>query len=155
MARIPLLLIPTFLLAISGFAQDTTTSSSASPTPTTTNPTATLDQAIVNGVSASGVHKFLGIPYASPPVNTLRFAAPQPITSYNGTIDATRFGNSCPQQNASLVSSFFHFRRRGREFVPMKVDPHWTDVDFDDAEAPPESEDCKYDLFFCMSYESD
>jgi hypothetical protein len=133
-----------FLLFITSIrAQDSTTSSAS---PSSTNPTVTLDQATVTGISTSGVQKFLGIPYASPPVNNLRFAPPQPVTSYNGTINATQFGYSCPQQNASLVSPYFQFPGRGGTEMSLKVDPHWTDVDFEDAEAPPESEDCTYIL---------
>ncbi|KAF7783931.1 CAZyme family CE10 [Agaricus bisporus var. burnettii] len=139
MARAFLPCIPLILYVSSACAQDSTTSSaSASPT----NPTVTLDQATVNGVSASGVQQFLGIPYASPPVNELRFAPPQSVTSYNGTINATTFGYSCPQQNASLTSSFFKLPDQEGTVVTMKVDQRWADVDFDDDEAPPENEDC-------------
>lgn len=133
------------LLAGMNVAQDSSASSN-SATATSTNPTATLDQATVSGVSTSGVHKFLGIPYASPPVNDLRFRPPMSISSYNGSINAQNFGYSCPQQNASLVSQFFHniFHRRGRVGISgtIEVDPTWTGVDFNDASAPPESEDC-------------
>jgi acetylcholinesterase len=130
MIRALLPLIPFLLFTTSIYAQDST--------PSSTPPTATLDQATVTGISTSGVHKFLGIPYASPPVNDLRFASPQPVTSYNGSINATQFGYSCPQQNASLTSHFF-----GGE-MSMKPDSHWADVDFDNTEAPPENEDCAY-----------
>lgn len=147
MARAFLPCIPLILYVSSACAQDSTTSS-ASPSPT--NPTVTLDQATVNGVSASGVQQFLGIPYASPPVNELRFAPPQPMTSYNGTINATTFGYSCPQQNASLTSSFFKLPDQEGTVVTMKVDQRWADVDFDDDEAPPENEDCKCFFFAVM-----
>jgi carboxylesterase type B len=47
--------------------------------------------------TAPAVRQFFGIPYAEPPLGSLRFAPPEPKTS-KGPIDATRFGNSCMQQ---------------------------------------------------------
>ncbi|KAJ2924128.1 hypothetical protein H1R20_g12974, partial [Candolleomyces eurysporus] len=54
------------------------------------------------GTTSGSVQKFLGIPFAAPPVGNLRFRLPQPISTYNGTIDATKYGPSCPQQALSL-----------------------------------------------------
>jgi len=83
------------------------------------------------------------------------------ISSYNGSINAQSFGSSCPQQNASLVSQFFHniFHRRGSVDISKtihQVDQTWTGVDFNDAAAPPESEDCNFHvpsdaLWSCMT----
>lgn len=44
-----------------------------------------------------GVRHFLGIPYAKPPVNDLRFAPAQPAERRSGVFDASRFPPSCPQ----------------------------------------------------------
>jgi hypothetical protein len=41
-------------------------------------PLVTLDYARFEGISTNGVDKFLGIPYAQPPVGDLRFRRPQP-----------------------------------------------------------------------------
>lgn len=50
------------------------------------------------------VRKFLGIPYAEPPVGDLRFAPPQTKVS-EGVVNATAFGPSCMQQfsNSSTI----------------------------------------------------
>jgi para-nitrobenzyl esterase len=43
------------------------------------------------------MNKFLGIPYAAPPVNDLRWKPPQPAAKWHGQRDATQFANHCPQ----------------------------------------------------------
>ena len=51
----------------------------------------------VRGFVENGVHEFLGIPYAAPPVGQLRWMPPQPHASWTKPLDATAFGNTCPQ----------------------------------------------------------
>ncbi|KDQ62130.1 hypothetical protein JAAARDRAFT_203342 [Jaapia argillacea MUCL 33604] len=75
---------------------------SAAPTSRATGPTVTLDNATFIGVSAGTVSKFLGIPFAQPPVGNLRFQLPQSLPAYNGTYSAIAFGPSCPQQAINL-----------------------------------------------------
>jgi para-nitrobenzyl esterase len=50
----------------------------------------------VKGFVKDGVKTFLGIPYAAPPVGDLRWRPPQP-PKHHGLLDATEFGNTCPQ----------------------------------------------------------
>jgi para-nitrobenzyl esterase len=52
----------------------------------------------VQGTAADGVESFKGIPYATPPVGALRWTAPQPPASWNGTLDAKAFKPDCAQQ---------------------------------------------------------
>lgn len=55
---------------------------------------------ILNGKynnSAHTVRAFLGVPYAEPPVHTLRWAPPRPRSPHRNPINATSFGSSCPQ----------------------------------------------------------
>ncbi|XP_054165680.1 acetylcholinesterase-like [Oppia nitens] len=62
-----------------------------------------------NSVLDTIVDQFLGIPYAIPPIGSLRFAKPQPIeTPHKYIIDATKPSNSCMQityPNQQLIVS--------------------------------------------------
>lgn len=48
--------------------------------------------------STTGLEIWRGVPFALPPVGSLRFKAPQPITQpFTGVVDASKFGAACPQ----------------------------------------------------------
>ncbi len=51
----------------------------------------------LRGRHAEGVAQFLGVPYAAPPVGTLRWQAPQPVRPWTGVRDATSYGHRCAQ----------------------------------------------------------
>jgi len=51
----------------------------------------------VRGISSGGIERFLGIPYAAPPVGELRWRPPQPHRHWTGVREATAFANHCPQ----------------------------------------------------------
>ena len=72
--------------------------------PTLATAAASKDFSIVNtengsveGTIEKDHRRFLGIPFAAPPVGDLRFVAPQPVKSWHGVRKATHFGHSCPQ----------------------------------------------------------
>ena len=49
----------------------------------------------VCGIVVNGVNEWLGIPYAAPPVGSLRWAPPQPHAPWSTTLAATAFGSIC------------------------------------------------------------
>jgi para-nitrobenzyl esterase len=55
------------------------------------------DRGAVLGALAGQVRRFLGIPYAAPPVGALRWRPPQDHAAWSGVRDATTFGSPCPQ----------------------------------------------------------
>ena len=50
------------------------------------------------GADTSGVRRFLGVPFARPPLGALRWAAPQALPQWKGARQATGFGPRCMQQ---------------------------------------------------------
>src|SRR6185295_15863847 len=56
----------------------------------------TADGPVV-GPELRGVYRFLGIPYAKPPIGELRWRPPQPVAKWTGVRTATKFGPTCAQ----------------------------------------------------------
>ncbi|MGH8238621.1 MAG: carboxylesterase/lipase family protein [Steroidobacteraceae bacterium] len=52
----------------------------------------------LKGRSHEGVEAFVGIPYAAPPVGSLRWREPQQAARWQGVRQAAAFGRDCPQQ---------------------------------------------------------
>lgn len=52
----------------------------------------------VQGTSNGAVHQFLGIPFAKPPVNSLRWKAPENPDNWNNILSTTTFAPACPQK---------------------------------------------------------
>lgn len=53
----------------------------------------------VQGTLSGGVYSFLGIPFAKPPVDTLRWKVPQNPDSWAGVLNTTAFAPACAQIN--------------------------------------------------------
>ncbi|KAG8970881.1 hypothetical protein FRC03_000099 [Tulasnella sp. 419] len=82
--------------------------SSAAPAksfPRASSPAVKLDSATFVGKTDGDIERFLGIPFAKPPVGNLRFRLPVATEPYTGTYTATSFGPSCPQQAPDLPLS--------------------------------------------------
>ncbi|KAJ3486531.1 hypothetical protein NLI96_g4177 [Meripilus lineatus] len=84
------------------------------------NPTIVLDNGTFTGVDAGVANKFLGIPFAKPPVGDLRFRLPVANDPYNGSRMATSFGDVCPQQAFTLPLPK-EVPTKGLEFVINQV----------------------------------
>jgi para-nitrobenzyl esterase len=54
----------------------------------------------VRGVIEGDILAFRGIPFAAPPLGSLRWKPPASPTAWSGIRDASTFGNKCPQINA-------------------------------------------------------
>jgi len=52
---------------------------------------------VVEGKTDGGVHSFLGIPYAQPPIGNLRWKAPVPVAKWSYARTTTAFGSHCLQ----------------------------------------------------------
>ena len=63
----------------------------------TQSPVVQLKDGAVRGRSESGVHAFLGLPYAAPPFGENRMRPPQPVRAWDGERDATAFGPTVPK----------------------------------------------------------
>eukprot|EP01083_Nonionella_stella_P264722 897636_1 len=51
---------------------------------------------------AINIYEFIGIPYAQPPLEDLRFAPSQLNSQFNATYNATQFGPACLQPHGFL-----------------------------------------------------
>ncbi len=62
------------------------------------SPLVSLSSGTFRGLTVNGTDRWLGIPYAQPPVSSLRFKAPLPISRpAEGIQDAFQFSHACPQ----------------------------------------------------------
>lgn len=68
-------------------------------------PTAKVETGALQGTIEYNMSVFRGIPYAAPPVGDLRWRPPQPALPWSGVRDASKFGESCPQQYIKNIST--------------------------------------------------
>src|ERR1700687_1357217 len=64
---------------------------------TASAPVVTTRDGRVRGISSGGIERFLGVPYATPPVGDLRWRPPQPHGRWTGVREAAAFAHHCPQ----------------------------------------------------------
>src|SRR5215472_785829 len=62
-----------------------------------TEPAIVTEDCPLKGTNIFGVLGYLGIPYAAPPIGSLRWMPPQPPGKFQGVFAANNFGNFCTQ----------------------------------------------------------
>ncbi len=70
----------------------------------------------------TGIHRYLGIPFAQPPVGPLRWKAPQPVAPWSGVRAATEFGAS-PVQAVAFPDIVFRSDGMSEDCLYLNV---WT-----------------------------
>ena len=70
----------------------------------TAQPMVTLEQGKVQGVSDGSIDRFLGLPYAAPPVGDGRWAPPGSAPAWDGVRDGTKAPPKCPQSASGLTA---------------------------------------------------
>ncbi|MDL2301066.1 carboxylesterase family protein [Lachnospiraceae bacterium OttesenSCG-928-D06] len=61
----------------------------------------------ISGIACDGYTKYLGIPYAKPPLGSRRFKRPEPPEPWDGVLEATKFGFTAMQQDA-IPGTFYY-----------------------------------------------
>ena len=95
-------------------------------------PIAFTESGVVVGSTIDGVNQFLGIPYAAPPVGSLRWMPPKRYGFFPGhMLQATQFGSECTQAGGGSENCLFlnvftpqvesddGWRDRGRHGLPV------------------------------------
>jgi len=84
----------------------------------------------VRGTCDNGVCRFLGLPYAAPPVGAYRFKEPQRVRAWPGLRDATKPGDIAPQKirdfpQLDIVALVGKGAPDGEDYLTLNV---WTPV---------------------------
>jgi para-nitrobenzyl esterase len=89
-------------------------------------PIAFTESGVVVGSTTDGINQFLGIPYAAPPVGSLRWTPPKRYGFFPGHIlQATQFGSECTQAGGGSENCLFL-----NVFTPqVESDDGWRDRD--------------------------
>lgn len=87
----------------------------------------------VEGTINDGIRSFKGIPYASPPVGSLRWRPPAAPARWSGVRDATEFGDSCVQLRANPAANSIYADDTGPTSEDCLTLNIWGDPEANDA----------------------
>ena len=81
---------------------------------------------VVQGDCREGICRFLGVPYAAPPIGANRFREPQPVEPWNGVRDATRPGPCAPHKirpfpQLDVFSLVGHGGMEGGDYLTLNI----------------------------------
>lgn len=84
------------------------------------------DAGALRGRCEDGISRFLGVPYASPPVGSNRFRAPQAVVPWDGERDATQPGHCAPHRirdfpALDLVPLVGHGADHGEDYLTLNI----------------------------------
>lgn len=86
-----------------------------------TGPTVKTKLGTIEGIGdTSGIKKFLGVPYAQPPIDDLRWKAPQPVHAWKNTLKATHFGPRA-MQRALYADQVFRSNKISEDCLYLNV----------------------------------
>ena len=60
-------------------------------------PVVETESGLLEGTALAGVDRFMGVPYAAPPLGSFRWRAPQPMAPWDGVREAKQPGSACLQ----------------------------------------------------------
>ncbi|TVL93813.1 carboxylesterase [Streptomyces sp. SAJ15] len=97
---------PTALTALLGLASLVASLLAVAPATASATPGAgpadparvTTRSGVLRGTVTESGRRFLGVPYAAPPVGAARWRPPRPVPSWDGEREATRYGSACAQR---------------------------------------------------------
>ncbi len=75
----------------------------------------------VSGLFKDELLAFRGLPYAAPPVDDLRFRAPQPMPPWDGVRKAAEFGPVPPQAKSSIPLTGNRARKQSEDCLQLNV----------------------------------
>lgn len=69
------------------------------------SPVVNAPSGAARGIAGPGVSTFLGLPFARPPVGPYRFSAPERVTRWSGTRDASKYGPTPQRRTLTSVTT--------------------------------------------------
>ena len=83
----------------------------------------------VQGLVDDGIHEFLGLRYAAPPIGDLRFMPPEPVEDWDGIYDATTLGAPAMQMYSPSGPRTSDFTRQLQTIFPTLAEEKFDNED--------------------------